>query len=492
MLAAEPATNTDMARPADRLSWVALRSMALINLAAIAERADEGLLPAVYREVGITFSATPSQLGSLTFIRAVVQALFSPFAGFLALHYDRATVVGLGTLFWALSTAAVGLAQTYWQCAFWRAVNGVGLAIVVPAMQSFVADSYGEGQRGVAFGVMGFVGTVGGICGGMAATVLAGYPELMGVAGWRFAFLGMAVLSTGVGCLVYFYVVDPRGALPSLTPPGAHKLAEKRDEYGQRIGWRETWAGMKSVLAVRTFQLIVCQGVIGSLPWQAMVFFTLWFQLLGFGHNGSALLVGLFSAGIALGGLFGGWAGDRAARLRPASGRILCAQVSAAMGIPFAWVLLLGLPQGAPAWGRFAATLVAGGLLVSWNGAACNNPLFAEVVPPALRTTIYAFDRGFEGAVAALAAPIVGLLAEHAFGYSAARAAAAGVAGSPAEARALSRGLFACMAVPWGLCSLAYTPLYVTYSRDKERAESSLMHDVGGGLEVELPLKRDM
>jgi hypothetical protein len=31
-----------------------------------------------------------------------------------------------------------------------------------------------------------------------------------------------------------------------------------------------------------TLQLSSAQGVVGSLPWQAMVFFTLWLQLLGF------------------------------------------------------------------------------------------------------------------------------------------------------------------------------------------------------------------
>ena len=51
-----------------------------------------------------------------------------------------AAVVGAGTVFWAVSTAAVGLSQSYWQCAIWRAINGVGLAIVVPAVQSFIAD----------------------------------------------------------------------------------------------------------------------------------------------------------------------------------------------------------------------------------------------------------------------------------------------------------------------------------------------------------------
>lgn len=57
------------------------RTALCINLACIAERVDEQLLPSLFRFVGHSFSASPSQLGQLTFSRAVVQALASPLAG---------------------------------------------------------------------------------------------------------------------------------------------------------------------------------------------------------------------------------------------------------------------------------------------------------------------------------------------------------------------------------------------------------------------------
>jgi hypothetical protein len=44
---------------------------------------DESLLPAVYLYVGCSFGATPAQLGSITFVRSVVQALASPQGGIL-------------------------------------------------------------------------------------------------------------------------------------------------------------------------------------------------------------------------------------------------------------------------------------------------------------------------------------------------------------------------------------------------------------------------
>lgn len=38
-----------------------------------------------------------------------------------------------------------------------------------------------------------------------------------------------------------------------------------------------------------------------------------------------------------------------------------------------------------------------------------NSAMFAEIVPEQLRSVVYAFDRSFEGAIAACAAPIVGM-----------------------------------------------------------------------------------
>lgn len=44
----------------------------------------------------------------------------------------------------------------------------------------------------------------------------------------------------------------------------------------------------------------------------------------------------------------------------------------------------------------------------------------AQVVPESLRSSIYAFDRCFEGAISALSAPLVGLVAERWFHYTSA------------------------------------------------------------------------
>ncbi|KAM0943641.1 putative major facilitator superfamily, MFS transporter superfamily [Dioscorea sansibarensis] len=437
-------------------------SLILINMAAIMERADENLLPSVYKEVSEAFNAGPTELGYLTFIRNFVQALSSPLAGVLVLHYDRPTVLAIGTACWALSTAAVGASQQFHQVACWRAVNGFGLAIVIPALQSFIADSYSDGVRGRGFGLLSLVGSVGGIGGGVLATIMAAQ-EYWGIPGWRCAFILMALLS-----------------LSSLVIPTIYENSERAELVGKGNAishsvWRESWAATRAVIKVRTFQIIVLQGIVGSLPWTAMVFFTMWFELIGFDHNSSAGLISLFAIGWPMGSFVGGLIADRISRVYPDTRRVMCAQFSAFMGIPFSWLLLNIIPQSVSNWISFAITLFLMGLTISWCATCANNPMFAEVVPSKHRTMIYAFDRAFEGSFSSFAAPAVGILTEKIYGYDSRPVNS--VSGSAHQAFALSRGLLSMMVLPFGLCSLFYSPLYVIFKRDRDNARAASLKE---------------
>ena len=71
----------------------------------------------------------------------------------------------------------------------------------------------------------------------------------------------------------------------------------------------------------------------------AIVFLTLYLQLLGMGDGASSALMALFLGGSALGGLVGGLLGDKAARMSPYHGRIVVCQLSVFAGVPFSYVL---------------------------------------------------------------------------------------------------------------------------------------------------------
>jgi hypothetical protein len=53
----------------------------------------------------------------------------------------------------------------------------------------------------------------------------------------------------------------------------------------------------------------------------------------------ASMLVAMYLGGGGLGGLLGGWIGDRAARRFPDHGRIVATQFSVLVGIPFVAIL---------------------------------------------------------------------------------------------------------------------------------------------------------
>ena len=90
-------------------------TLVLVNLASVLEKADEVLLPAVYREVGAALGASPTALGSLTLCRALVQAACYPLAAYASARHDRARVVAAGAFLWAAATFLVAVSGTFLQ-----------------------------------------------------------------------------------------------------------------------------------------------------------------------------------------------------------------------------------------------------------------------------------------------------------------------------------------------------------------------------------------
>ena len=89
------------------------------------------------------------------------------------------------------------------------AANGVGLAIVVPAIQSMVADFHVEEHRGSGFGWLHASGQAGTILGGIFATLMAAQ-SFLGLPGWRWAFVLMAIISFLLAIGLYLFAKDPR------------------------------------------------------------------------------------------------------------------------------------------------------------------------------------------------------------------------------------------------------------------------------------------
>ncbi|KAL2503823.1 Major facilitator superfamily protein [Abeliophyllum distichum] len=439
-------------------------TLVLVNLAGIMERADESLLPGVYKEVGEAIHTSLAGLGSLTLFRSIVQSICYPLATYLAVRYNRAHVIAYGAFLWAAATFLVAFSSTFFQVAVSRALNGIGLAIVTPAIQSLVADSTDDSSRGMAFGWLQLTSNLGSIVGGLFSLLIAPI-TFMGISGWRISFHLVGIISVVVGILVRVFANDPH------FPKGGVRTSKEvpRRSFLEEV--KVLVHEAKSVIKIRSFQIIVAQGVTGSFPWSALSFSPMWLELTGFSHTKTAILIGVFVVANSLGGLFGGRMGDFLSKRLPNSGRIILSQISSASAIPLAAILFRSLPTDPSTMFLHGFVLLIAGFFISWNAAATNNPIFAEIVPEKSRTSVYALDRSFESVLSSFAPPLVGLLAQYVYGYEPVPEGSKDIATDRGNATSLAKALFIAVSIPMALCCIIYSFLYLAYPRDRERAQ---------------------
>ncbi|XP_017970761.1 PREDICTED: uncharacterized protein LOC18611584 [Theobroma cacao] len=441
-------------------------TLVLVNLAAIMETADESLLPGVYNEVGAALHIDPTGLGSLTLFRSVVQSCCYPLAAYLAMHHNRAHVIALGAFLWASATFLVAISTTFLQVAVSRGLNGIGLAVVIPAIQSLVADSTDESNRGMAFGWLQLTGNIGSILGGLCSVLIAS-KTIMGISGWRFAFHLVGVISVVVGLLVHLFAKDPRFS-------DSDNTAKEHIEYKSFSSkMKDMIKEAKSVMRIPTFQIIVAQGVSGSFAGSSWSFIPMWLELIGFSHETTALIMTSFVISNSLGGLFGGRMGDILAKRLPNSGRIILSQISAGSAVPIAAVLMLALPDDPSTAFMHGLVFFIMGLCISWNAPATNDPIFAEIVPEKSRTSIYALDQSFESILASFAPSLVGILAQRVYGYKPIPKASSDsieIETDRENAASPAKALYTATGIPMAICCFIYSFLYCTYPRDRERA----------------------
>ena len=309
-------------------------ALPLMTAAALLETANECLLPAMYRELGAALGASPAALGSITLCRALVQALCYPLALSATARSDRARIVAAGTFLSAAATVLVGASTTVLQMALARGFNGVGLALVLPAVFSLVADYSDDDTRGTALGwVFMAQGVGGGI--GTSLGVLVAPTSFLGIPGWRVAFHALALVSVALAVATWRLAIDSRA------PAGSTNAMPTVAELAREV---------KGVVSVPTFRIIVAQGLAAQVPCSALTFMAMWLELMGFTHWETTVITSLNNLSLGLGSLLAGFAGDLAARRFPDTGRIALAQVSNASTVPLAAALLLLPARAAGQW----------------------------------------------------------------------------------------------------------------------------------------------
>ena len=452
--------NLDVKSPL--LTW----TFGLMCILAVVARADEMILPAVYFEVAASLQCGPTFLGVITLSRGVAQSCAALLSGSLGSRQGRITLISAGCILWALATAAVGASWNKGSIVVSRIFNGFGLGFTTPLVLAIVADLFPSSSRGAAYGAIGMASNAGAALGAVLATYLAGHERIGMASGWRVAFWIVASVSIVLGAAIHFWARDPR-------LNGTGKLGLNSNLGLSRA---DIITKTKAVLELRTFWVLVGQGVFFLVPWYALNYFTLWLELSGWTHARAASIRLCFDIGMAAGVVLGGKVSDWASLTWGGGGRrIATAQFSVGIGIPL-WLGILLLPWENKANGAIGLSCLCfiTGLLTQWEFPS-KASILAELVPPSASTSIFALSQAIEGVISAVSAPLAGLIAERAFGFSS-RKKKSGVDDevetqrqSETNAKALASAMAVCLAVSWFICVGTMGIAHKTFPADKER-----------------------
>eukprot|EP00449_Zooxanthella_nutricula_P000084 CAMPEP_0198507670 /NCGR_PEP_ID=MMETSP1462-20131121/12467_1 /TAXON_ID=1333877 /ORGANISM="Brandtodinium nutriculum, Strain RCC3387" /LENGTH=405 /DNA_ID=CAMNT_0044236921 /DNA_START=85 /DNA_END=1302 /DNA_ORIENTATION=+ len=362
-------------------------------------------------------------------------------------------------IFWAAGLGLCAVAGSFEILFAGRVLNGVGLGIVQPLLLSLVADKSPPTKRGSAFGTMYFVGQVANTLFGLVATTFAD-TTVGGVAGWRISVAGLAAFSAMVGLAIMCIVMEPHAAaLAARTRQGCLEV------------FTTNMPKVIQLFRYPTFVLILCQGAPGTAPWTIFPFFTQWLELACFTHGETGWLFSMFGWGMAFSNLLSGFLLNFVSRRFPNHGPPTMANFSVAIGFPFLVLFFFVMPKPADLheatteqmWAYSVAFLMFG-----LGAAMCgtiNKKVFADIVPPAIFTYVFAIDQLIENGVGNLAGVAVGYVTDAVFHYN--KDAIKANSCEPPEARKLGLGMFWVCNVAWLICFGVYLGMHVTYPKDR-------------------------
>ncbi|WP_369241036.1 MFS transporter [Streptomyces sp. R21] len=163
------------------------------------------------------FDTEVTAIQAVITLYSLVMAAFMLIGGRLGDIFGRRRLFLLGLVVYGIGSALTAVAPTLWVLALgWSVIEGLGAAMVLPAMAALVAESYRGRDRAVAYGVIGGLAgagiAVGPLLGGWVTTYLT----------WRLVFAGEVVVVAAVLCFRRVIKESPRtGPAPRLDGVGA-------------------------------------------------------------------------------------------------------------------------------------------------------------------------------------------------------------------------------------------------------------------------------
>ncbi|MEM3563635.1 MAG: MFS transporter [Candidatus Jordarchaeaceae archaeon] len=416
------------------------RSLSAVSFAYFINYADAQALPTYYTSIGRELAITRASLGLITTARSALQTVAAPLWGYLADRYSRKSVLTVGCIVWGIFTLLCAASNNFSSLLFFRLLAGFGLAAIIPTGFSIIVDYYKPEERGKYLGIFQMIGILGiavlvPVMGaidapsytlGLESDLITLYvlneinpltlPLLTQLfifdtfmkctvhyGAWRLGFTLIAILSFVAAAVVWFLIKEPiRGASEKelkgvLTAEDAEKYKIERSAIG-------------TIFRTRTILAMMAQGMIGYTPWIVLqAFLVHWLESVRYiPPTQATLLFAVLVVGAAVGNALGGFLGDIGERKSRNKGRIIVTQISVFSGIPLIFLILV-FPLSITEYTILAFVTA---ILISWAGPAAVQPLVAMVTKPEIRSTAFSIEQMFEGGFAAVAAVVVGWLAD--------------------------------------------------------------------------------
>jgi len=423
-------------------AYLALTLLLAINLLNYIDRYIlAGVLPKVQTDPALMAAnnnepLSYTQVGALAPAFVWAYALFSPLFGWLGDRWKRWFIVGLGVILWSFASGGTGLATGFLMLFLTRCMVGIGEAAYGPVAPTVLSDMFPVSRRGTIMALFYMAIPVGSAIGFLYGGVIADSSL-----GWRWAFYLVVPPGILLGVLCFFMKEPPIGLadavatrkatradyllLPKIPSFVCNTIAATGMSFaiGGMSYWMPTYiydreAGFewtdRVIADAKADEVIpVPQSVLDKVSalkqpeqFEDGRAFRQWFEpaldpkerqlytytLTSVGRTKDSLSLGAvglyFGVITALGGLtatlFGGWLGDRL-RTRYGGSYFLVSGWSAIIGLPmFVLALIAPFPM---AW-----LLLFLAVFAVFVNTGPSNTALANVVPPAIRSSAFAFN----------------------------------------------------------------------------------------------------
>jgi MFS family permease len=203
------------------------------------------VLPVFVRDFGVGYT----EVGAVVSAFALVRLVASPFVGKLIDWGGERTILAIGIAIVAVSSARVGLAQSYLEVLLLRGAGGIGSAMFSISAMSLLLGTTAPSMRGRAVGF--YQG--GFLIGGMAGPAIGGLLAVISLRAPFFFYAGTLVVAGIVGLLFLRPVsraVKDAGPGEVASVPFRVVLADRRFRAACLANFASGWAslGVRSAL----------------------------------------------------------------------------------------------------------------------------------------------------------------------------------------------------------------------------------------------------